>query len=68
MGLILKSEADMLRELDTYCHADGLSHVNFLKVGQWVALVGASFDMSVLHSSTLAAIKILYRKHKRRAV
>ena len=65
MGLILATPEQMLRKLDTMCHADGLSERQFVQVGHWMAKVGPEFKMEALNSIDQAQMRWMYKRRKK---
>jgi len=65
MGLIRATPEQMLRKLDTMCHADGLSERQFVQVGSWTAKTGPSLNIAKLNSIDLAQMRWMYKQRKK---
>lgn len=60
---IILSEGDMLRELDTKSHADGMSEQDFEKVGELMARSGNGARVGALTEFSRELIRRLYAKY-----
>jgi len=63
MGKATFLEANMLRELDTLCHADGITQVEFNKIGRWVQAAGDDYNSLNLSDGAFKKMREMHNKY-----
>lgn len=56
-------EAYKLKKLDTLCHADGLTLVEFMRIGRWVRKAGSEYNPKNLTTDACKQMREMYDKY-----